>query len=196
MEDVGGPADPIFRAARASKLQHGAYVQCIFWIAASLRWGMAKRSGTSACGLAHRLRSTGILIGDKVDPAPVDVAIVGDRTAGAHRLADDAVGRRRLWLRHDVAGLNRGIGGARVVFFLYGRQATLATTRIADSTRVQTMSLNARCTSSLLAARRDGGRLPFCVFLIERTIAGGDVRPKAAIGRTGVRRSNRIHCGP
>ena len=48
------------------------------------------------CGLAHRLRSTGILIGDKVDPAPVDVAIVGDRTTGAHRLADDAVGRRRL----------------------------------------------------------------------------------------------------
>ena len=72
--------------------------------------------------LLHRLRrAVGVVIGDEVDLAAVDAAIVVDHAEiGAHRLADDAVGRGRPAVRHDVADLDLGVGDAGVVFLLRG----------------------------------------------------------------------------
>ena len=70
--------------------------------------------------LLHRLRrAVGVVIGNEVDLAAVDAAIVVDHPhIGAHRLADDAVGRCRPAIRHDVADLDLGVGDAGVVFLL------------------------------------------------------------------------------
>jgi hypothetical protein len=78
--------------------------------------------------LLHRLRRTvAVIVGDEVDLAAVDAAIVVDHAEiGTHRLADDAVGRRRPTIGHDVANLDLGIGYAGVVFFWANALPTLA----------------------------------------------------------------------
>ncbi len=65
--------------------------------------------------LLHGLgRAVGVVIGDEVDLAAVDAAIVVDHPEiGAHGLADDAIGRCRPRIRHDVADLDLGVGDAR-----------------------------------------------------------------------------------
>ena len=76
--------------------------------------------------LLHGFRGTvGVIIADEADLAAVHAAIVVDHPeVGAHRLADDAVGRGRPAIRHDVADRDFGIGDAFVVFFLRdGRHA-------------------------------------------------------------------------
>src|SRR5258708_11058938 len=72
--------------------------------------------------LLHRLRrAIGVVIAYEVDLAAVHAAIVVEHPKiGAHRLADDAVGRGRPAIRHDVADLDLGVGDAPVVFFLRG----------------------------------------------------------------------------
>ena len=72
--------------------------------------------------LLDRLRrAVGVVVGNEVDLAAVDAAIVVDHPhIGAHRLADDAIGRRRPRIRHDVADLDLGVGDAGVVFLLRG----------------------------------------------------------------------------
>ena len=64
-------------------------------------------------------RAIGVVIGDEVDLAAVDAALVVDHPEiGGLRLADHAVGRRRAAIGHDVADLDFGIGGAGIVFLL------------------------------------------------------------------------------
>src|SRR5205814_8001366 len=66
-------------------------------------------------------RAIGIIVGNEVDLAPVHAAIVVDHPEiGTHRLADDAIGRRRPAVRHNVADLDFGVGYARIVFLLRG----------------------------------------------------------------------------
>jgi hypothetical protein len=68
-------------------------------------------------------RAVGVVIGDEVDLAAVDAAIVVDHPEiGAHRLADDAIGRRRPAIRHDVADLDLRVGYPGIVFFLRERR--------------------------------------------------------------------------
>ena len=67
-------------------------------------------------GLRRRI---GVVIGDEVDLAAVDAALVVDHLEiGFFGLADDAIGRRRTAVRHDIADLDLGIGRAGVVFLL------------------------------------------------------------------------------
>ncbi|MEY9756805.1 hypothetical protein ABIE73_004200 [Bradyrhizobium yuanmingense] len=64
-------------------------------------------------------RRIAVVIGDEVDLAAVDAALVVDHLEiGFFGLADDAIGRRRTAVRHDVADLDLGIGRAGVVFLL------------------------------------------------------------------------------
>ncbi len=66
-------------------------------------------------------RAVGVVVGNEVDLAAVDAAIVVDHPEiGAHRLADDAIGRCRPAVRHDVADLDFRVGDAGIVFFLRG----------------------------------------------------------------------------
>ncbi|MGY3371525.1 hypothetical protein ACVWZL_008650 [Bradyrhizobium sp. GM2.4] len=67
-------------------------------------------------GLRRRIA---VVIGDEVDLAAVDAALVVDHLeVGFFGLADDAIGRGRTAIRHDVADLDLGIGRAGVIFFL------------------------------------------------------------------------------
>ena len=73
--------------------------------------------------LLHRLRrAVGVVIADEVDLAAVDAAgIVDLLEVGGFGLADDAIGGSGAAIRHDVADLDFGIGGAGIVFFLSER---------------------------------------------------------------------------
>ena len=79
--------------------------------------------------LLHRLRrAVAVVIGDEGDLAAVDAALLVDHLEiGSLGLADGRVGRSRAAIRHDVADLDLGIGGAGIVFLLRvacgGRQA-------------------------------------------------------------------------
>src|SRR2546423_1501950 len=75
-------------------------------------------------GLLHRLRrAVGVIVGDEIDLAAVDATGVVDHPEiGTHRLADDAISRRRPAVWHDVADLDFGVGRAGIVFFLRGRR--------------------------------------------------------------------------
>jgi hypothetical protein len=70
--------------------------------------------------LLHCFRRTiGIVIGNEIDLAAVDASGVVDHPEiGAHRLADDAIGRCRPAVRHDVADLDLRVGDPGIVFGL------------------------------------------------------------------------------
>src|SRR5205814_8320928 len=73
--------------------------------------------------LAHLLdglrRAVAVVVGDEVDLAAVDAALLVDhREEGGLGLADDAVGRGRAAIGVGVADLDLAIAGAAVVFFL------------------------------------------------------------------------------
>jgi hypothetical protein len=85
-----------------------------FWIA--LFEGALDQLADLLHGLRRRIA---VVIGDEVDLAAVDAALVVDHLEiGFFGLADDAIGRRRTAVRHDVADLDLGIGRAGVVFLL------------------------------------------------------------------------------
>ena len=64
-------------------------------------------------------RAVAVVVGDEVDLAAVDAALVVDHLeVGGDRLADRAVGRGRPAVRHGVADLDLGVARARVVFLL------------------------------------------------------------------------------
>ena len=67
-------------------------------------------------GLRRRI---GVVIGDEIDLAAIDAALVVDLLEHrAHRLADHTIGRRRAAIGHDVADLDLGVAGAGVVLLL------------------------------------------------------------------------------
>jgi len=75
-----------------------------------------------ACLLDGLGRAEGVVIGDKVDLAAVDAALVVDHPEkGGLGAADLGVGRQRTAVGHDVADLDLGVGRAHVVFLLRGR---------------------------------------------------------------------------
>ena len=70
--------------------------------------------------LLDRLRRRiGIVVGDEVDLAAVDAALIVDHPeVGGIGLADDRVNRGRAAIGHRVADLDLGVGDADVVFLL------------------------------------------------------------------------------
>ena len=75
--------------------------------------------------LLHGLgRIVAVVIGDEADLAAVDAALGIDLVEiGGLGLADGGVGGRRARIGHDVADLDLGVGGARIVFLLRAGRA-------------------------------------------------------------------------
>ena len=73
--------------------------------------------------LLHRLRrAVAVVIGDEIDLAAVDAALIVDHLEiGFLGLADDAVGGSRAAIGLDIADLDLGVGGAGVVLLLRER---------------------------------------------------------------------------
>ncbi len=70
--------------------------------------------------LLHRLRrAVAVVIADEGDLAAIDAALLVDHLEiGGLGFSDRRVGGRRATIRHDVADLDLGIGGASIVFLL------------------------------------------------------------------------------
>ncbi|KAG5719640.1 hypothetical protein E4T56_gene17499, partial [Termitomyces sp. T112] len=89
---------------RAERIEHGQHLVALDQLA-DLFDGLRRR--------------VAVVIADEVDLATVDAALVVDHLEiGFFGLADDAIGRRRTAVRHDVADLDLGVGCAGVVFLL------------------------------------------------------------------------------